>query len=892
MSRLYVVESMMTLTGGQADHRVAVKPSRVGAVAIMLAAAVLQRLGSAEAVVMAGLAAQGAAGGVGDLPDAKWIEAAAEDLTAEGNRGAGVVLVGASQPAAVHALGWMLNGALGNIGKGVRAVGVTGDAAQSSLASIRALCEEMGRGSIDTLVMIGVNPVYDAPADLGFAEKFAKVRHTIHLGSPCETGAVSSMRLARSHYLEGWSDVEGWDGSYTVVQPQVEPLFESRNEVALLGMIVGEKDADPYALVRETVRERVGGGVNFEKVWRRTLHDGLLAGGGAKGDVGRLNAPGVVSALGSAASGMGASEEVEVLFMPSPQVFDGRWANNGWLHELPHPVSKVSWDNPALISPATAKRLGISTDRHAATPEYSHGAMVTVAVGGRSMEIASWPQPGLAEGVVVLHLGYGRTHCGRVGDGTGFNTYTVRGTGAMRVARGAKVAPKAGSDAGAYLIACTQDHWVMEGRDILHEVDLPAWKRFGDVDISGDESIQRDHYGHDRGVNFAERLGMASHTPANRDIYLDWQKQAPGLRFTEVDAEGRPLRDAKGNIVGRKNVNGRPIQQWGMSIDLTTCSGCGVCTVACQAENNIPIVGKMEVAKGREMHWIRVDRYYASEKETMGVGGDWAIGAMPDMVVQPVPCVHCESAPCEVVCPVNATVHDPEGVNDMAYNRCIGTRYCSNNCPYKVRRFNYFDYATKQYHGTYAGQGVAEELPAALRPPSEFFVPPRLRQKKLEIATMQSNPHVTVRSRGVMEKCTYCIQRVNSARVEAKVAGLERIPDGMIETACQQACPTGSIVFGDIYDSEGDGGAGSLVKRKREDQRTYALLGYLNTRPRTTFMVRLRNPNPAIRRPSEDPFGHHGGSPEGEGAGEHGGGEHAMGRVLSLPVLGGRGVLA
>ena len=887
MSRLYVIESMMTLTGGQADHREGVKPSRVGAVAAAIAAATLSKIGSSQASAYQRLAASLAGD---DLPDAKWIDALAEDLAA--NRGASAILVGPSQPAAVHAVACMLNSALGNIGTTVRYMPVTGDVAQSSLASIKSLAEEIGRGGVDTLVTIGCNPNYDAPTDLNFAEKYATIKHTIHLGWPCETGAASKIRLARSHYLEGWSDVESWEGVYTVVQPQIEPLFHSGNELALLSIILGEKETDPYAQVRETVRQRVGASGSFEKTWRRTLHDGMLAGSAPEAPSRSVNEGAVASAMTDASRTMGSSDELEVLFLPSPHNYDGRWANNGWLQELPHPVSKVCWDNPALIHPATARKLGISTNRHPITPQYTHGQVATVSVAGKSMDIAMWPQPGMAEGVVVMHLGYGRKNAGRVGDGTGFNTYALRSTGAMRFGRGASAAPIA--DASPYLLACTQDHWVMEGRDILREVDLGAWQKYGDEDIAHDQAIQKDSYGNDRGINFAGRLGMESHAPANKDVYLEWQKQAPGLRFTEVDAEGKPLRDARGNIIGRKNIYGRPIQQWGISIDLTKCSGCGACTIACQAENNIPIVGKMEVAKGREMHWIRVDRYYASNPAALpGVGGDSDIKEHPEMFVQPLPCLHCESAPCEVVCPVNATVHDPEGLNDMAYNRCIGTRYCSNNCPYKVRRFNFFDYATKQYHGTYTGEEEIEKLPEVLQPPSEYFIPPRFRQKKLEVATMQSNPHVTVRSRGVMEKCTFCIQRINSARVESKVAGLEIIPDGFFQTACQQACPTDAIVFGDIYDNDSHDGAGSMVKGKRNDPRTYALLDYLNTRPRTTFMVRLRNPNPKIRTPNLDPF-HHGGG----GGHEHGDGHekeqggHAMGRILSLPVLSGNGAMA
>jgi len=887
MNRLYVFESMFTLTGGQADHRVTLKPSRVGAALVALANAVMAKAGPSGAGQLAQAlsgAAQACAGE--DLPSASFMSALVDDLLAPANRGASVICVGPDQPPAVHALAAALNSALGNIGKTVRYAPVVGDAAASSVDSIKSVCAAIDAGTVDTLVVLGCNPVYDAPADLGFAEKYAKIRHRVHLGPHDETAVASDMHLPRCHYLEAWSDVVSWDGVYSVVQPQIDPLYPSHGELEFLATILGEAESDPYLVVRQTMRDRAGA-AGFEGKWRRALHDGLLA-GAAPQSASRVDLAGVARAVASAASSMARGEGLELVFMPCPHVHDGRYANNGWLQELPNTVTKVAWDNPLLISRKTADRLGIDWRRHAEGPLYNHGQMVTLTVGGRSISVPVWVQPGLAEDTLIAYLGYGRTACGRVGDGTGFDTYRVRGSDSMRVAKGATVEPD--KSQAPCLIACVQDHWILEGRDdIVREVDLPAWQKYGDIDIAHDAAIQKDSYGHSRDINFAGRLGMEGHTPANLHIYEKWQQKPLGLRFVEWNDDDTPKRDEHGRLIGIHNEFGKRIQQWGMSIDLTTCSGCGACTVACQAENNVPIVGKMEVAKGREMHWIRVDRYYSTapvgepQVNTLGVGNDKYIADDPGMMIQPVACVHCEAAPCEVVCPVNATVHDYEGTNNMAYNRCIGTRYCANNCPYKVRRFNFFDYATKQFRGDFAGQDVAEQLPKILQPPSEYFVPPRLRQKKLEVATMQSNPHVTVRSRGIMEKCTYCIQRVNAARVETKIEDLKIIPDGFVQTACEQACPTGAIVFGDIYDYTSNDGKGSRVSRARMDPRSYGLLAYLNTRPRTTHMLRLRNPNPAIRTPVTDPF-HHGHS-EGGHDDAHGAGAHEEGHVMSLPVL-------
>jgi MoCo/4Fe-4S cofactor protein with predicted Tat translocation signal len=882
MSRIYVFETMMSLAGASADHRYSMKPSRVPVAAALLARAVASKVGSS-----AGPLGQVAAPEASGLPDAAVFEAIATDLAA--NRGACVVMAGPSQPASVHALAAAMNAVLGNVGKTVRYAPMAGDAGASSAQGIADLAAAMDAGEISTLVVIGANPVYAAPADLGFGEKYAKIQHTVHLGDADETAQASKMHVSRTHFLESWSDVESWDGVYSIVQPMIAPLFGSHNELELLATILGTGDTDPYTIVRDTLRGRIGAGMDFERVWRRTLHDGVAPMGARETPAAKIDL--AAAARLAADIRMPEGDALEIAFRTCPKVLDGRLANNGWLQELPDSITKLSWDNPALINPATAKKLGLTTDRHPVTPQYNHGEMITVTVGGKSVDVAAWVQPGLAQDTIVLTLGYGRRVSGRVGAGTGFDVYPVRAASGLWATTGSAAKASAGKP---YLLANVQDHWTMEGRDIFREIDLPRWQKFGDLDFLGDKKLQKDSYDRSRNLNFAGLLGMESHTPANVDMYKKAQKQDQALRFTEVGPDGEPLRDERGNVIAIKNAHGKHIQQWGMSIDLTTCTGCAACVVACQAENNIPIVGKMEVAKGREMHWIRVDRYYATseafrdEKDTMGIGGDGDIAENPEVAMMPVTCVHCENAPCEVVCPVNATVHDEQGNNNMAYNRCIGTRYCSNNCPYKVRRFNFFDYATKQFRGNFAGKEQVKGLPSLMQPPSEYFVPPRLREKKIEVATMQNNPHVTVRSRGVMEKCTYCIQRVNMARVETKLADLPLIPDGFLQTACQQACPTDAIVFGDIYDNDANNGKGSRVKQARTHGKSYQLLAYLNTRPRTTHMIRLRNPNPALvddkRRASwETPLGHHHHDAHGEGS--HGPESKGKGHVMSLPVL-------
>ncbi len=886
MSRLYVAESEMTITGGQADHRVRVKPSQLQAFAVHVARAVLREIEDVQGVgAVSGAVARATTLAALDEQHAKIADAVAAELVA--NRGAGAVLVGASMPAAVHAIMHAVNAALGNIGPVFKYTAIPSHVSASSTKAITLLAGRIERGDVSTLVTIGCNPCYDAPADLGFAEKYASVGHTLYLGDLNETAAASKHRVSRSHDLESWGDVRSSDGMYTVIQPMIAPLYDTLSDIELLGMLSGDGVADGYEIVRQTFGPfaNVKGAV-MEKAWRRTLHDGIGYGSASK-----TLTPGVQwSRVGAAVENIKPiGGDLEAVFIACPKVGDGRFANNGWLQELPHPVTKIAWDAPALISPATADRLGITRDRHPKAAQYNHAQIIDVTIDGAKARVAVWVQPGLADDTIVLTMGYGRTVCGRIGTGVGMSVNAVRSSGGMRVA-GASVARAKGES--PYLIANTQDHWAMEGRGAVREIDLPAWQKFGDEDLTHNHDVQMDPYDRSRNLNFAGRLGTESHTPANESVYQ--KEHQNDHAYTELDENGDPKRDANGNVLAAKNKYGKRIQQWGMSIDLTKCTGCGGCTLACQAENNIPVIGKMEVAKGREMHWIRVDRYYVSTTEDDAYGVEPADDPNPEMVVEPIACMHCETAPCEVVCPVNATTHSKRGTNDMAYNRCIGTRYCSNNCPYKVRRFNYFDYGTKSFTGGY-GQ-LAEGLSDAPEPSNMNLIPPRFREARPEVEWMQRNPHVTVRSRGVMEKCTYCIQRVNLASVETKLHDLDHVADGYFQTACQQSCPTDAIVFGDIYDNDAHNGAGSLVKQARNDGRSYALLSFQNTRPRTTFMIRLRNPNEQLvddrrREGWKDPF-HHG---HGGGHGDHGGGhdagggdghdEHANGRIMSLPVL-------
>ncbi|MCC6320009.1 MAG: TAT-variant-translocated molybdopterin oxidoreductase [Phycisphaerales bacterium] len=881
MSRIYAIESNFSTTGVKADHRWAVPASAIPAYVAALAREIGTRVhGGGDFPLASELSGLGS-----NVPvDLAAVKAIADDLMKA--RGKSVIVAGPTQSAVVHALVIALNAALGNVGNTV-AYRPMGDDEAATLPALRSLVKDMESGRIDTLVTIGANPVYDAPGDLHFAATFAKVANRITASTDnTETVAASTWRLPMSHALESWGDTEAWDGTIAPMQPMIAPLYATKSDIEILLIVSGAASADGYEFVRTAWKALVKG--DFERAWRRTLHDGVLAGvtGAAAPPETKFDIPGLGRLLVGAKDNFARMPEpskMEVVFavgMPG----DGRFANHGWLQELPDPLTKIVWDNVALVSPNVADKYDLRQEKQ--TNKYRHARMITITVGDQKVTLPAWKMAGIPDNTVVVQVGYGRKVCGLVGNDVGSNVFPLSGTahadgGAnRRVATGATI-QRASEGPSWWEISTTQMHGSMEGRAIVREVDLPAWSKFADATIK-----DKDHYGQDRELKFAERLGELSHAPANINAYVNPQQNSKGL--------AKPGR-GETNEVGQTPPDYARQPQWGMSIDLATCTGCSACTIACQAENNIPIVGKIEVNKGREMHWIRVDRYFNGHNDT-----DQSLGVM----FQPVACVQCENAPCEVVCPVNATTHGPEGINYMVYNRCIGTRYCANNCPYKVRRFNFFQWGTKKYQGGYIGKETLDDIGIG-GPRNHNLIPARLREELNEVQKLQQNPDVTVRARGVMEKCTYCIQRINEARIEMKLRDLKNIPDGFFQTACQQACPADAIVFGDIYDHD------SRVSKLRDNTRTYMLLGYLNTRPRTTYLASIRNPNPALASAErkagwENPFGHgggHGGSESDHQDHGHGDAKHSMlgvggydatktfddrGYKMSLAVLGGK----
>jgi molybdopterin-containing oxidoreductase family iron-sulfur binding subunit len=696
MNRLWAVEAAYTLTGAMADHRLRLQSKQIPAVVSALTSRVTP---GAVASSVPGV-------------DAKWLDAVASDLTQ--HRGRGLVVAGPGQPPSVHAAVLALNVALGNVGTTVTYHEPV-DVVLPSRASFVDLVSAMNAGSVATLVILGGNPVYDAPADLGFGASLKKVATTIALSTHVdETAVLSSWSIPSAHFLESWDDARAADGTASVVQPMILPLFGGKGAVELLGLLATGKEQPGHDLVRETWKPVLGESA-FEKSWNRVLHDGLLAGSATPAVAPALDA----RALGALAVDAGGG--IEVHFRPSPYLHDGRYANDGWLQELPDPVTKLTWDNPALLSPASARALGVADED-----------LVTVTVRGQALTLPVTIVPGQADGTVMLTLGYGRSKAGRIGMGVGFNAYALRSSAAPDVDTATLV-----KAAGSVKLAPTQEHGSMEGRPLIREGTLEEYR----------------------------------HDPAFAEEAVELPKLESMWNEKTYDTG----------------------HQWAMTVDLNSCVGCNACVVACQSENNIPVVGKEQVRRGREMHWIRVDRYFEGAPE------------QPRMIFQPVPCMQCENAPCEQVCPVAATVHDDEGLNVMVYNRCIGTRYCSNNCPYKVRRFNFFNYT--------------KDMP--------------------ELLKLVQNPDVTVRSRGVMEKCTYCTQRINAAKLDARLAG-RALVDGDVKTACQQACPASAIAFGDLRD------ASSNIVKTKADPRNYALLAELNSKPRTTYLAKLRNPHPDL----------------------------------------------
>ncbi|MCO5044012.1 MAG: TAT-variant-translocated molybdopterin oxidoreductase [Verrucomicrobia bacterium] len=707
MSRLYAVESSPNLTGAQADHKLSVRASQVEAIARALAR---------------GLGLNVALGDTTGLDG--WISAVLRDL--KRHRGEAIVIAGDHQPPIVHALAHAMNDALDNHGKTVELIEPVEAEPINQVDSIKELAAAMNAGSVKVLLMIGANPAYNAPADCGFSAALAKVPLTIHHGLFLdETAKLSHWHLAATHYLEEWGDVRAYDGTASIVQPLIEPLYGGRSAYELLSTVLGRSSRKGLEIVQEYWKEASAAGDAFDSQWRHWLRDGVIpaTASGVKKAVAKAGFAAEAPAAGSA--------EFEFIFQPDYGVWDGCYANNGWLQEMPRPLTQVVWDNVVLVAPQTAASAGIK-----------QGAIVRLRVGAREVEAPAHIQPGHPEGAATVYLGGGRTSAGRTGDGTGFNAYAIRASDQPWIAVGTLSTTGASTD-----VVTAQEHHSLEGRHLYRIATLEDF-------IKDPKWVQAyDEFGQD---------------PAS--IY-------PGFDYS------------KGN-------------QWGMVINLNACIGCNACVVACQAENNIPVVGKDQVRRGREMHWIRVDRYFSGDP------------ANPSTALQPVTCMHCENAPCEAVCPVAATTHSADGINQMVYNRCVGTRYCSNNCPYKVRRFNFYKFAD---HTT-----------------------PSLK--------LQRNPDVTVRSRGVMEKCTYCIQRISAVRIAAKKQGrLVNVKQDGLQTACQQACPTRAIVFGDINNPEDD------VAKLRASPLSYGMLIELNTRPRTTYLGRIRNPNRELEGSSGAP---------------------------------------
>ncbi len=784
MNRLYMAESGLSITGTMADHRLRLASSHM--LALASAVANIVSPDPAYAIAAAGLEVK-----------PEWIAECAADLVA--NKGECLVLAGSHLPDAVHAVVYAINQALGNFGTTVEFVFST----KPTTVGITGLATAIKEKKVKTLIILGGNPVYNAPADLKWEETQRLVPEIVRYGYYVdETTAASHVHIAAAHYLESWGDARTADGTVVPIQPMIMPLFGGLTQNEVLASIAGMPVTDPYKLVYDTI---AGRGPKAESVFRKFLHDGLYEGTTFKPIKPRFNPAGVRKFLGNPALPKVAKDAIEVRFVPDATVDDGRFNNNGWLQECPDPITKISWDNAIQISPRLAKELGIDSPSGGLRPvarkdlaQFDKGMenahIVELTIGSRKLRGPAHIQPGLANYTVIVPLGYGRTRVGRVGEGTGFNAYAARESSTLHIATGCSISVTA----DRMFLADSQWHWSMEGRDLVREGNLGEYQE---------------------NPGFAKEVGLEAESP--RPV-LDPTigDMSPADRAKEIP---------RGNsLYVTPKFDG--VHQWGMSIDLNTCIGCNACVVACQAENNVPIVGKEQILRGRIMHWIRLDRYYSdgnADAAAFGGEGNMEIPEEPQISMQPVACMQCELAPCETVCPVNATVHDDEGLNVMAYNRCIGTRYCANNCPYKVRRFNFFDWNMRRLDSLYMGPLGPEGMP--------------------ELVQMVKNPDVTIRMRGVMEKCTYCVQRIEHGKIEWKVKTAQEgrpedivVPDGMIRSACQQACPVDSIVFGNILDPE------SAVSQAKAREQDYALLGYLNTRPRTTYLARVRNPNPKM----------------------------------------------
>jgi molybdopterin-containing oxidoreductase family iron-sulfur binding subunit len=711
MSRMYVVESTPSSTGVKSDHRLPLRAVEIEGFARALASTLSVNGGGTSA----------------SSGTAKFVSAVAADL--KKHNGASVVIAGDHQPPAVHALAHAMNAALGNVGHTVFYTDPVDANPVNQTESLRDLVSDMRAGKVDLLVILGGNPVYDAPVDLGFADslKNSNVALRVYFGLyQNETSQFCHWNINEAHYLEAWSDGRAYDGTVSLIQPLISPLYAGKSAHEVLSTLMGVSDATSYDIVR-AYWQKQHTGADFEAWWRKTLNDGFIEGSAFAPK--QLSAKSISIPAAAAVD----ANTLEVNLRRDPSIYDGQFSNNGWLQELPKPMSKLTWDNAIQIGPKMAEREGLKSMD-----------VVTIELGGRKVTGPVWIQAGHPDHSVTVHLGYGRRAAGRAGTGAGFDAYPLRTANALWFATGGKLT-KTGD---FYQLASTQGYQTMDTGDgatrpIVRETTLAEYRK-------------------------EPKFAQEDEPPAALTLY-------PGF-----DYKSSP--DA-----------------WGMTIDLNACVGCNNCILACQSENNIAVVGKEQTTRGRHMHWIRVDAYYQGDRDD------------PKAYFQPVPCMQCENAPCELVCPVGATVHSSEGLNDMVYNRCVGTRYCSNNCPYKVRRFNFLlfqDWETPQYK-------------------------------------LMRNPDVTIRSRGVMEKCTYCIQRISEHRIDAETAAVRenrtyKIEDGSLQTACQQSCPANAIVFGNINDPN------SRVSKLKALDRNYGLLADLNTRPRTTYLAEIRNPNPEL----------------------------------------------
>jgi molybdopterin-containing oxidoreductase family iron-sulfur binding subunit len=788
MSRLYVAEGRFSPTGTNADSRLALPPSEAPALLAELERRVAALLGGeqhehgSEEEAFDELHAE--------MRLERFVDALAHDLVE--HKGSSAVVVGERLGADAVAAGLRLNHALGNWQKVVRFYPTV---QLPEAVDLKSFVAKLATGEVDTVLVLGGNPVATAPGDIDLAAALEKVPNSIYLGEyDDETAAHCNWLLPLAHPLESWGDVVTFDGYYGVTQPQILPLLDGRSKLQVLAQFVGAPETDPLEIVRAEAARRLGGEISNRK-WRTLLHDGF--------DPQLATAPLDVAFVGDSkplteAAPRGAIElsrdAMQVIFHPSPSLYDGRFANNAWLQELSQPLTKVTWENVAVMSPLTAKALDVWQNR-----------LVALRRGDATVELPVYVMPGCADGVIAVAYGHGRTRAGHVGGSeelgapiAGVSVQPIRLSDAMDLHLGAEARPRSTE----VRVSTTQDHWAIDP-------------------LGADETEKRSYW--------MVREGTLQ-------LFEEHPEFVEGIRVEHF--ENRSLWEEPIEQIMREQPE---IPQWGMAMDLNKCIGCSACVIACQSENNVPIVGREQVLMSREMHWLRIDRYFQGDEE------------FAQVVHQPVACQHCETAPCEQVCPVAATVHTEEGINAMAYNRCIGTRYCANNCPYKVRRFNYFNY--QEDYGQ--GYGI-------------FAYQQNLETANRKLQSLVLNPDVSVRGRGVMEKCTFCIQRVERGRINARKEGGRPIRDGEIRTACQMACPTDAISFGNIMDQT------SQVRKQHDDARSYRMLGHLNVKPRNAYLARVRNVHPRLMtRAQRDQLvdfasGGHGGHADGHESVPHG----------------------